>query len=226
MTMKSTVFFGVASIAAMAASAVAPAHASNDFAVGLGVGTAGAELQGSYRLNDRLAVRGGLNLFSLDRDETFDDIRYSGEVKFTSASALVDVRPFKNWATVTGGAIIGNREAKLTARPTTNTLIGNVSFTPAQIGQLNASIDLGDVAPYFGIGIDTTYSGSGSGFGFRASIGAAFGKADTSLTATGGTAPRPPELEAELAREAQRISEDADVLKTYPVISVGLTYRY
>jgi len=218
---------GVAAIAAIAtASSAQMAFAKNDFAIGLGVGTSGAELQGSYRLSQKFSLRGGVNVFKFDYDETFDDVAYSGELDFGSVDALVDFRPFSNWLTITGGAVIGNREAKLSARPTVNTQIGDVVFTPAQIGQLDATIGLGDFAPYVGLGLDTTFSGNGPGFGFRASVGGAFGEPEARVIATGGTAPRPASLDAELANEARKINDDADALKIYPVLSVGLTYRF
>jgi hypothetical protein len=214
---------GVAAFGAAALSA-GGAQAEN-FALGAGIGTAGFELQGAYRINDHLGLRGSGNFLSYEIDETYDDIAYTGDLEMNAAGAFVDLRPFANAFTLTAGAYFGGREANVSATPTTNVQVGNVTYTPAEVGRLDAAISLGDAAPYVGIGFDNTFTTDGN-IGFRAAIGVAMGDPAADLTSTGGTLSTNPAFLTELQNEENRINEDADMLQYYPVVSLGLNFKF
>ena len=52
------------------------------------------------------------------------------------------------------------------------------------------------------------------------------GEPDVSLESRGGLFSGDPTFEAEVDREEQRIREDIEDFKVYPVIQIGLTYRF
>lgn len=195
------------------------------WSAGLGVGTTGAEAQVSYDVAPRLALRGTLSVLSFDRDTETDGVDYQGELESTTGGAFLDWRPFDNWFVVTGGAYFGDRNVEVTATPSGLTQIGNVVYSPAQIGQLQGDIDMGEFAPYLGVAADWRFAGGGK-WGMRLAAGVAFGEVETSLRAVGGLLESDPAFQQDIAREAAELQDEAEVLETYPVLSASLTYRY
>ncbi|MGD2131395.1 MAG: hypothetical protein PVI23_01295 [Maricaulaceae bacterium] len=213
-------------VTAAAAVFFTPAASAQDFAAGIGVGTAGLEAQAAFSVNDRLSLRASGNYLDVDRSENFDDVDYDAVLEASTVAGFVDLRPFANAFTLTGGAYLGSREASLTGTPTTPVEIGGTTFTPTEVGSLVGGIDLGEFAPFVGLGFDNTFTRS-SPWGLRLNAGVAVGQEpDVTLQSVGGTLTGDPTLNAELAAEAENISDDADVLRYYPVVSAGVTWRF
>lgn len=214
----------VFSIALLAISSAAMAKDSGQFAVGLGVGTTGLEGHVAVKIFDQLALRGTATYLTYSHDGTLDDIDYQGDLDFSAFGAFADFHPFGDGFTITAGAYFGSRTVDISARPTTNVTIGDVTYTPAEVGALSGSLEMGDFAPYAGIGYDSTFEGEGR-LGFRIAAGVAFGDPKVDLTSTGGTLSANPLFLAELQKEESRAQEDASYAELYPVVSIGLTYR-
>ncbi|MEM9571023.1 MAG: hypothetical protein AAF996_06130 [Pseudomonadota bacterium] len=200
--------------------------AQGDFAITGGVGTMGGAVEGQFQVNDYFQLRVGANYLSFDADIDVDDITYDGELDFSGLGAFVDVHPFGNSFFVTGGAYAGGKDIDLTASSTVAVEIGGVVFTPAEYGRLEGDVSFDDVAPFLGLGFDTTFEGSGH-WGFHILAGAAvFGSGDVTLEAVGGTLSNTPALQAELAREIQEIENEIEDYELWPVLQVGLSYRF
>ncbi len=196
------------------------------FAVGLGVGTTGATVEGKFAPNDRVALRGNFNFLSFSVDEEYDDIDYEGDFDATTFGGFVDVAPFKNGFILSGGAYIGDKEVGLDATPTVNVEIGDQVFTPTEVGTLTGEAKLNSFAPYAGIGYDSFISGS-KDWSFNARAGVMFtGSPDVNLVSANGTLSSNPTLRQELAAEIAAIEEDADDYKYYPVLSIGVARRF
>jgi hypothetical protein len=197
---------------------------ADDFALGAKAGTLGLGLEGTFRLNDRFNVRGGINGYSRRINETESDIPYHADVNLKSFGLFFDVHPFAGVFRVTAGFINNGNKLHLDATPTSNVNIGGASHTPAEIGTLTGDIKFKSGAPYLGIGWGNA-TGPGSPLTFTAEIGAMFqGKANVSLNSTGGTQSNNPTLQSQLRQEEQDVSND--IGKIYPVISLGLAYRF
>ena len=141
--------------------------------------------------------------------------------------AFVDFRPFSNSFIVSAGAYFGDKGVKLNAMPTTNVEIGNQTFTPAQVGKLNADAALKDTAPFVGIGWDTTFQNSTPGLGFKFIVGAMFtGSPDVSMTSTGGTLSNDANFQTQLRIEEQKLQDDIDDYEVYPVVQAGVTWSF
>jgi hypothetical protein len=216
---------GLLSLAALAAGAGA-AHADRGLAIGGAIGTTGGTIEGQAQLTPYVQVRGGFNYFQYGVDDTFDDVAYDGDLDLSTFGAFVDFRPWGNSFLVTGGAFIGDKTLDMTATPTTNVQIGDVSYTPAQVGSLTLDASLEDLAPFVGLGWDTTFQGDGP-VGFKLLLGAMFsGSPQVKLTSSGGTLSTNPTFLAEVAKEEQNLQEDIDDFEIYPVAQVGLTFRF
>ena len=113
-----------------------------------------------------------------------------------------------------------NNEIDLDARPTKSEQIGDTIYTPAQIGTLSGSVDIDGLAPYVGIGWGNPLTHN-QRWGFTCDFGVAFTDSpDVALTSTGVVS------QVDLSREINEIEDDLDSLKFYPVISMGLFYRF
>lgn len=194
--------------------------APGDFAVGAGIGTAGLEAQAAYAVSDFVVVRGAANWLDFSRSEAFDDINYDMDVGLSTIALGLDLHPFRNAFVLSGGAYFGDRKADVVGAPTTNVTIGGTTYTPAQAGRITGTLDLGDVAPFAGLGFDSTFT-STSAWGFRAMAGIVFGDVSATLRSS-----NPAVTAADLAREQANIENDAGVLESYPLVSVGVNYRF
>lgn len=216
----------LAALALMSAGLNGPAMADGDFAITGGIGTMGGTVEGQFQVNDYFQLRAGANYLAFDEDIDVDDITYDGELDFSGFGAFIDVHPFGNSFFVTGGAYAGGKEIDLVASSTVAVEIGGVVFTPAEYGRLEGDVSFDDVAPFVGLGFDTTFEGNGN-WGFNVLAGAAlFGSGDVTLDAVGGTLSNDPVLQAQLAQEIQDIENEIEDYELWPVVQVGLSYRF
>ena len=212
-----------------AAATAASAQTSERFAVGVVGGTTGVGVEGQFQATPRVNLRVAGDFFSFEEEFSTDDIDYDSDIEFNTISGFVDLHPFDNAFFVSGGVYAGERSVKVNATSQSNAEIGNVVFTPAQIGTLTGEVDFGGSAPFLGLGFNNTFR-TGGRIGFKAVVGAAFGgDPEVRLARTGG-APLPTQIQAqfdqELRNEERELQEDAKDLKTFPVVQVGLTYRF
>jgi hypothetical protein len=215
--------------AATAGAASAQGFGSDRVAVGVHAGTTGFGVEGQFRATDRINLRAAGDFFKYDEEFSTDDVNYAGEIDFQTASAFVDLHPFNNPVFVSAGAYVGERTVGFSATSNRDAEIGTVVFTAAQIGTLTGQADFGDFAPFVGVGFNNTFRTRGP-IGFKAVVGAAFGEDPTvTLRRTGGVTLLPAVqtlFDTELRKEERELAEDAKDLKTFPVVQVGLSYRF
>jgi hypothetical protein len=220
---------------AVAAAAVAhPAAAQDGGRVALGVqgGTTGFGIEGQFAASDRVTLRATADLFKYDGEFQSDNgFDYDGELDLTQGGVFADYHPFGNPFFVSGGAYFGDRKASLEATATSGTSveIGNQTFTAAEAGVIRGEADLGNFAPFVGLGFNNTFTTTGR-IGFKVLAGAAFGDdASVSLARVGGVALPPAtqaRLDAELRNEEAELQDDADDFSVFPVLQVGVSYRF
>jgi len=204
----------------------AQAAKGSKFAVGLGVGTTGATIEGKFAPNDFVALRGNFNYLDFSVDEEYDDIDYEGDFDATTFGGFVDVAPFQNGFILSGGAFLGDKTLGLDATPGTNVQIGDQSFTPAEVGTLTGQAELNSFAPYAGIGYDSFIAGSGD-WSFNARAGVMFtGSPEVDLVSANGALSNNQVLRQEIDAEIAAIEEEADNYKYYPVISIGIARSF
>jgi hypothetical protein len=213
-------------LAALVLGGAGAAHAQGNFAVSLGIGTTGGVVEAQAELTPNIQLRGGYNYFQYNHDDSYDDIRYNGDLDLSTVGAFVDFRPFGGSFIITGGAYFGEKTLGLTAEPGQTYQIGGQTYSSAQVGTLSGSADLEDTAPFVGLGWDTTFQGNGN-IGFKLIAGAMFtGSPDVELTSTGGSLSNDPTFQSNLATEEQNLEDDVDDYKVYPVVQAGLTFRF
>lgn len=187
------------------------------------ISTLGAGLELGYKISKHVSVRGLINAYDYDYHTTSDNIAYRGKLKLGSVGAQVDYRfvedsPFY----LTAGLYANDNKIDATATPTTTTTIGGLPYTPAQIGTLTGNAKFKSSAPYLGLG----WRWGVGHVDFNVEAGAYFqGKPTVTLTSN-GTLANDPTYQSALNRERQDLQSDLDDLKTYPVVALGVGYKF
>lgn len=183
----------------------------------------GGEFTTAVRSN--INARVGINALDIDfDDQEIEDVEFDLGIDLSSYSVLVDWYAFNSSFRISGGIISMDNEVDLEARPTEDIEIGDVYYTPAEVGTLYGSIESDEVAPYIGIGWGNPLTHKRR-WGFTCDFGVAFTDSpDVTLAARGGT--EPPGFDEELAKLKGDIEDFFDKFKLYPVIAVSFFYRF
>jgi hypothetical protein len=176
-------------------------------------------------VTSNINARVGINALNIDfDDEEIEGVEFDVGIDLSSYSALLDWYVFNGSFRLSGGIISMDNKVDLEARPTENIEIGDVDFTPDEVGYLYGSIENDEVVPYVGIGWGNPLTADRR-WGFTCDFGVAFTSSpDVTLTAIGGT--NPSGLEEELAKQRNDIEDFFDKFKLYPIIALSFFYRF
>ena len=200
------------------------AHAQSA-SVAAKVSTLGLGGEGEYSISDTIGIRAGFNYYTYSFSSTEGGINYSFDLNLMSVPILVDYHPFKGSFRLTGGAMYNGNNFEAPANYGFSIDIGGVTYTAADVGTLTTDIEFNSFAPYAGFGWDTTF-GDDSGFGFSFDVGVLFqGEPQVSLTATGLLAADAVFL-ADMAAEEEELQNSLYNFTIFPVVSVGINYRF
>ncbi|MEM9749845.1 MAG: hypothetical protein AAF869_02730 [Pseudomonadota bacterium] len=212
---------------ALSAALAAPAAASDRFAVTASAGTLGVGGDIQVRVIDYLALRAGGHFFSFDINERYDGVDYDADLQLSNGIFSADAHPFKNGWMISGGVIVGERGLGLDGEVDEPVEIGDLVFTPEQVGTLRGDVDLNSVSPFIGLGFDNAVTKRSGRVGFSALIGAAFtGEPDVELSAEGGVLSDDPVFLAELAEEEENLEDDFDDFPVYPIVRFGVSVSF
>jgi hypothetical protein len=200
---------------------------ADDLAATVKVGTLGAGLEVVKGLSPNFNGRFGANAFNLKRGLTESDIRYDAELDFRTFSAMLDWHPGGGAFRATVGAVRNGNKLTLTAKPTQAIVIGNQTFQPSDVGQLDGRVEFESFSPYLGIGWGNAVDKSKT-WGFSLDIGVMAQSPSASLTAQCKSSVTQVCTELSKAAEAERkdLQDALKDFKVYPVIAFGLTYRF
>lgn len=202
--------------------------APGDAAIGLKAGTLGAGVEVTFEVADRINMRVGGNYFKLGSEVDVEGNDYDLDVKLNSFTALGDWFVTDSSFRVTAGLVLNNNGLNGSALPSNSYEIDDVIYSSAEVGDLNAEVDFRSIAPYLGIGWGNPLADD-SDWSFSLDLGVIFaGKPRLDITSTGGTLSDDPTLLENIAQVEQdfRDTDEINYLKFYPVISVGLNYRF
>ena len=196
---------------------------------GIGVGVTGGTLGVGPEVNfrsDNFGVRGSATFLGFSRDVESDGIDYNGDLKLRSFGGSVDFYPGGGGFRVSGGVRVSKNRVELFAQPgaTTTVEVGDATYTGAQIGTLTGEVRPKKIAPTLTIGYG---GGKNSGIYFGIDAGVMFqGKPKVrSLVASGPIATNAA-FQTQLANERREIEDDIDNFKLYPILQLGLGYRF
>jgi hypothetical protein len=187
-------------------------------------GTLGAGVGAAYSLNTWAGVHAEVEGFGLSHSVNVDQNKYDGHLSLKQGGLYLDLFPFSNSGfRVTGGALINDDELSAHAVPNAegNYKIGN-DYVPAVGAAPSASAKLPTVMPYIGLGYG--HKPVSKGFGFTFDIGAAYGRPRVNYTV-----PAIYSLfttQANIQQQEQKITDRVERYHWYPVVQLGVTYRF
>ncbi len=207
--------------------------------VDLGTTGFGVELVGGFSpaINGRLGFRG--HTFDADIEgeasgSGASELDYDGDFKLRGAFGLLDFYPLEGRRFhLTTGAVFNRSDVELEAscRDPAGCEVGGVVVVPGvgvggvTINSVTADVDFDDVAGYFGLGFGNPLADQ-TGWSFRLEAGAVFlGEPSIELSST-GTCQSDADCRRALEREEAELEEDAKDYEIYPVVNLGVSYRF
>jgi len=198
-------------------------------------GTLGAGVELTVGLSPQWNVRLGGNAFDYtdDRREV-SGIEYDAKARLRTATALLDFHPGGGGFRLSAGGIYNDTKidgSSLTPASGSYNL-GGVQVPAGLVGTLDGQIKFDPVVPYVGLGWGNAV-GPGRRVRFAADLGAIFqGKGKVTLTPQipPGSPLNDPTARAALQvlldREEADIEKDVADYTVYPVVSIGISYRF
>lgn len=229
--MKKT--FAAIALAGCAAGLANPAWAQSQSEIGIAghIGTTGIGAHATFPIAPNLNARLGLGYLGYNYKGSTRDMEYDLDLKANTYDALLDWYPEKGSSfRITGGVAYNGNRIGVQARPNAAgryAIQGN-QYDAASVGKVTGKVDFNKLAPYLGIGWGRNLKDE-KGWSFSTDIGVMFqGAPKTSLNASGCTAPAAVcnQFAADVARENAALSREVSKFKLYPVLRVGLSYKF
>jgi hypothetical protein len=197
------------------AAALAASGAVQAAGVGVRVGTTGLGIDLAKNILPTLDARVGYSGGSIGYDSSTSGASYSGDVKLSNLSALLDFHPLGPLFRISGGVIFNRNKYEASGAPASGP------------GSFNATVESGrSAAPYLGIGWGNV---AGAGINFYADLGVMFmGTPKASITAncSGLSGPQCTALQGQVANEQQNLQDKLDRFKAFPVLNIGLSIGF
>jgi len=210
---------------AATAAAVQPADTGSAGGVGatLKIGTLGLGGEATVGVNDYLGFRLGINALNAGPTLERDEGSVKTDLEWLSYGLLADIHLFGGGFRVSGGGLINKNKFKLSADTTQSVTLDGQQYS---LDSVNGEVTFQELAPYIGIGYGNAVGADGR-WHFSCDFGVMFqGEPQVSVTATASDPALQPAVDEALSHEVAQIQENASDFKYYPVISVGVSYRF
>jgi hypothetical protein len=227
---------GVAATGLMLVWLAAPhaaAAADPDFALAVRAGTPGVGLDLDLGLSPSFGMRLGFAGLNVNHTINTSDVDYDGRLKLRTITGLLDWYVFQGGFHLTAGVAGNGTKLDVVGQPNQGSYtINGTTYASSQLGSLSGELKFGNsVAPYVGLGWGNP-AGENGRIHFLFDVGAIYGGAPTvSLTAQCG--PAAPsgsalcnQIQANVATEEQKLVSKADILRWYPMVSLGVAVRF
>jgi hypothetical protein len=219
-------------LACLAASPATSA-ASPDFAVAVRAGTPGVGLDLDLGISPSFGMRLGFAGFNINHTVDTSDVDYDGRLKLRTITGLLDWYVFQGAFHLTAGVAGNGTKLDVVGEPSQGSYtINGTTYSSSQLGSLSGQLKFGNsVSPYVGFGWGNP-AGENGRLHFLFDVGALYGGTPTvSLTANCGPAAPPGsalcnEIQSNVATEEQKLVSKADILRWYPVVSLGIAVRF
>ena len=204
-----------------------PQTVSEGSAGGIGLtvkaGTLGGGLEATIGASDYLGFRFGMNMMNAGPTMERDEGTIKTDLEWLSYGVLVDLHPFGGGFRISGGGLINKNKFKMTADLTKSVELDGQNYS---LESLEGQVTFSEMAPYLGIGYGNAVGADGR-WHFSCDFGVMFqGSPTVSASARASDPAIQPYVDEALAREVAKIQDDANAFKYYPVISVGVSYRF
>jgi len=209
-----------------AESNLPPAPDYRPFTLGLEAGTTGVGGSAHWRFLNHFGIGGGFNWLNFSMPELEgDNVRIEVDLKFQVAPLTLDYYPFKKRSfRISAGMAYNGNEFSGSSTYTEETVIGDNSYSPEDIGTLTLDAKLGNqFVPYVGIGGVMFYFDKAHRWSLGWELGVLFtGSPEVSLKSSNTVAG----LAEDLEREQRSIEDDLSGFRFYPVAKIALSYSF
>lgn len=200
--------------------------ASAEFAAGVKAGTLGLGLELTTDLTETLNLRAGVNRFSYGYDSVESDIEYRLDLDLQSVSLLADWHLFRGAFRITGGVMRNDNELTGRSLPTDGSYeIDGQRYDAGQVGTLLMGADFDSSAPYLGIGWGNAVDTDGR-WHFTSDLGVLMQGSPVVRLEADGPLRDNEDFRQALRNEEASLQEDVEDYEYYPVLSVGISYRF
>ncbi|MES2150967.1 MAG: hypothetical protein V4508_14400 [Pseudomonadota bacterium] len=218
-------------VLALALCAAMSAPAQAQFAVTADVGSTGVGAHIIVPMEPTLNGRFGANYFKHSSNMTAGSVEYDVKTTLQTIDILFDWYPLQASALhLTAGAVFNGNKYDATGKPNAdgNYVIADTPFSGALVSKLNGGIDYRKAAPYLGIGWGNPLT-SRNAWSFTADAGVILqGKPNATLASTGCEEDHAQCFLLVYAVQAEkaRFVDEVPRFKAYPVLRMGLAYRF
>lgn len=198
-----------------------------DIAVGAKVSTLGVGVDLTTNVAENLNVRAGVQLAQYGVDAESDGVNYEADLELFSGLLTAEWHVFDGGFRINGGLLVHDNKVTGTGYATQDATytINDTVYTAADVGRLDAEISYNSVAPYLGIGWGNPVS-EGSNWTVSFDLGVAFmGSPSVDVSASGPIASNASFM-ADLEQERKDLEDDLGSFSYYPVIALGLSYKF
>ena len=131
------------------------------------ISTLGVGIEAAKGLTPSFGLRAGFNYFSYGYEATESDVSYDLDLELKSFGLMADWHSFQGAFRLSGGLLINGNCLTGNAKPTGQVKIGDTDYT---LNSIDLEISYNKLAPYFGLGWDTTF-GDADNWGFAFDLG-------------------------------------------------------
>lgn len=218
-------------IAIAIAGLTASAFAQSEVGITGSVGTTGVGAHATFPISPSVNARLGLGYLGYNYKGSTRDMQYDLDLKANTYDALIDWYPEKGSSfRITGGVAYNGNQIAVHGKPDaagSYSIQGN-TYNAASVGSVTGKVDFNKVAPYLGIGWGRNLKDE-KGWSFSTDIGVLFqGSPKTSLTANGCSAGPAVcnQFASDVARENEALAREVRKFRVYPVLRIGVSYKF
>jgi hypothetical protein len=216
-------------------------QSSSHVGIGVKISTLGAGIETAVPLAAKANLRGGVNFFQYNRAIINDGIHYAGQLQFRSAEAHFDWYPFGGFH-VSPGVLFYNGN-QLTASASVpggqNFTLNGTAYQSDSTNPVTGTgkLDFVKVSPSIMLGFGNLIPRSGRHYSFLFEFGGAYqGSARVALNLTGSvcdtatgticTSTSDPTVQANVLAQQQKIKNDINPYRFFPVVSIGFGFNF
>lgn len=218
-------------LAAMLLSLAAAGPALAAVSLGIDAGTLGIGPELQFGLTDSWNARVGYAAYNYNRDVTDTGVDYHGTLKLGNGFALLEWHPGGHTFKVSFGAVATSNKVDITGVPSSGSYqIGNGNYPASDFASVQGTVKVGNsIAPYLGVGFGNPVV-EGSHLTFLFDLGVLYsGSPKASLSATCSASVSPAtcaQIQQDVAVEVGKLQDQSTQLKLWPVVNLGLAYRF
>lgn len=207
------------------------AASADDGRVGLGVeaGTLGIGPALNVHVMDGVDLHVINGNYTIYRKTSSNSVNFDDTIHLGGTLGYVDFAPLNGPIRIGVGALGNNGRLSATARPNSNgtyTFNGQ-TYPVALVGNVTGTVTFPEIAPYVGLGFAPYHYSSHTGLSVFGNAGVAFSAPVTTLVASNSAIlAADPNFQKNLNTEKKTIERAVGFLRTYPVVGVGVQYRF